>query len=204
MNSLHLSNPWVRLAIAIITFVVFGVAWWLISPLFINQSVSESFPTLAPMATKTEAPAAASLAEPTSTPAAAATTEPTEESGEAMPEGAGLTLLYQGQFYDLAHHGEGTASIYSFDDGSRVLRFENFQVLNGPDLHVYLAVQDPVPNTVGQELVGYVDLGELKGNVGDQNYDIPEGVDLEEYPSVVIWCVPFRVPFSAAALSAAQ
>lgn len=203
MKSLHLSNPWVRLAIAVITFVVFGVAWWLISPLFINNSVSEGFPTLAPMSTKTEA-AAASLSEATATPQAAATAEPTEDSSDAMPEGDGLTLVSQGEFYDLAHHGEGSASVYSFSDGSRVLRFENFQVLNGPDLHVYLAAQDPVPNTVGQELIGYVDLGALKGNIGDQNYDIPEGVDLADYPSVVIWCVPFRVPFSAASLMPAQ
>ena len=202
MNSLHLSNPWVRLAIAVITFIVFGAAWWLISPLFINRSVSEGFPTLAPMATKSEVPAAASLSEPTATPAA--TAEPTQDASDAMPEGEGLTLVSKGEFYDLAHHGEGTASVYNFDDGSRVLRFENFQVLNGPDLHVYLAVQDPVPNTVGQELVGYIDLGELKGNIGDQNYDIPDGVNLEDYPSVVVWCVPFRVPFSAASLSPAQ
>jgi hypothetical protein len=46
-----------------------------------------------------------------------------------------------------------------------------------------------------------VDLGELKGNIGDQNYDVPLDVDIENYQSVVIWCVPFRVPFSAALIA---
>ncbi len=81
------------------------------------------------------------------------------------------------------------------------MRFEDFEVLNGPQLHVWLVPVDPVPNTVGVEISGYVDLGPLKGNIGNQNYDIPDGLALDDFASVVIWCVPFRVPFNAAPLS---
>ena len=80
----------------------------------------------------------------------------------------------------------GLATIYQLADGGRVLRFEDFNVLNGPELHVWLVGENPVPNTVGTEPDVYYDLGNLKGNIGDQNYEIPEGLDLSEYNSVVI------------------
>jgi len=121
---------------------------------------------------------------------------------EPMPEEevSIMEILSQGNFYDLAHDGNGLATIYQLADGGRVLRFEDFNVLNGPELHVWLVGENPVQNTVGVEPDIYYDLGNLKGNIGDQNYEIPEGLDLSEYNSVVIWCVPFRVPFNAAPL----
>lgn len=196
---MHLSNPWVRLAVLLVSLGILSVAWWLISPLFINQSVNEGFPTLASMPTKTSRAQTEQAPAMTSTPQATAT-DPATSQDEAMPERTGVVLVLSGDFYDVAHHGEGAASIYRFDDGSRILRLESFYVLNGPDLHVYLTGLDPVPKSVGEELAGYVDLGDLKGNSGDQNYEIPESVDLSLVKSVVIWCVPFRVPFSAAPL----
>ena len=69
------------------------------------------------------------------------------------------------------------------------------------ELHVYLAPIDPVPDTVGVELEGALDLGLLKGNIGEQNYPLPSDLDLSLFKSVVIWCQPFRVPFNAAALT---
>ena len=106
-----------------------------------------------------------------------------------------MEIVAQGEFYDIAHEGMGTATVYRLADGSLVLRFENFEVLNGPDLHVYLAPQNPVLDTVGIELEGAIDLGQLKGNIGDQNYELPADFDPAEFPSIVIWCQPFRVPF---------
>ena len=122
---------------------------------------------------------------------------------EPMPTeaAAGPVALRQGSFYSIAHDGSGRATVYQLADGSRILRFESFEVLNGPDLHVYLAPIDPVPNSVGAEIPGSVDLGKLKGNIGDQNYDLPPDLDLAGFKSVVIWCQPFRVPFAAAALA---
>jgi hypothetical protein len=78
------------------------------------------------------------------------------------------------------------------------LRFEDFSVTNGPDLHVLLAV-DPAPAS-REDLGDYVDLGSLKGNLGSQNYEIPPGTDLSQFKSVVIYCVPFHVVFATATL----
>jgi hypothetical protein len=208
-------NPWMRLLATITVVLVFAVAWYLISPLFIDRQVSEGFPTLAHMPTKTakaiqsEAAAIVATAElgfqPAEATAAMETAEvqTPSEASDSMPdnEGAQMIVLASGDFYDIAHVGMGVATIYELADGSRVLRFENFEVLNGPDLHVYLAADSIVPNTTGEELKGALDLGELKGNLGDQNYSIPSDVVLENFRSVVIWCVPFRVPFNAATLN---
>jgi len=84
----------------------------------------------------------------------------------------------------------------------RGLRFENFQVTNGPDLYVYLAVH-PEPRSRQDVAPGYVSLGKLKGNIGAQNYEIPAGTDLAKYRSVVIYCQPFHVVFATATLQAA-
>ena len=110
--------------------------------------------------------------------------------------------LKVGEFMDAdsIHKGSGTAIIYRGPDGSLLLRLENFSVTNGPDLHVYLSPH-PNPTRGGQvRTAGSVDLGELKGNRGNQNYPIPAGVDVSTVNSVVIYCKPFSVVFSVAPL----
>lgn len=106
------------------------------------------------------------------------------------------TVIAQGQFTDgdSFHKGEGSAKLYRLGDGTHLLRFEAFRVTNGPDLHVFLAEQ--AEPKVGR----YVDLGKLKGNIGDQNYALPRDLDLGVHRTVVIYCVPFSVVFSTAAL----
>ena len=196
------------------------IAWYLISPLFIMRAVDEALPTarateavaevpeldatLAPQATGAVATVAPTLAPQATDALTTVTVEPTDAPAEPTPDEAASTpqVLVQGSFYDVVHEGEGTATVYQLADGSRVLRFEDFMVLNGPDLHVWLVPVDPVPNTVGVEIAGYADLGKLKGNVGSQNYELPAGLDLSQFKSVVVWCQPFRVPFAAAALAA--
>ena len=110
------------------------------------------------------------------------------------------TVIAEGQFAgtDRLHMGEGSAAIFQQGD-QRVLRFEDFSVTNGPDLHVILT-RHPAPS--GRSDVGedYIDLGSLKGNVGNQNYEIPADVDLSSYQGVVIYCVPFHVVFATATL----
>jgi hypothetical protein len=106
----------------------------------------------------------------------------------------------RGQFRDIdsVHQGSGEAILFQLSDGRHLLRFENFEVTNGPDLHVYLV---PLANrSGGADVTGYVDLGQLQGNVGAQNYFIPAGVEIGEEASIVIWCEPFRVTFSIATL----
>ena len=127
---------------------------------------------------------------------------PTAMVDEPMPTDAPAepVALLQGTFYHVVHDGAGTATVFELPDGSRVLRLDDFNVLNGPDLHVYLVPIHPVPDQVGAEIDGSVDLGQLKGNVGSQNYPLSPDLDLSLFKSVVIWCQPFRVPFIAAAL----
>jgi hypothetical protein len=136
-----------------------------------------------------------------------ATVMPTKEMDEpmptSMPEPTATViqepiLITQGDFYgaDDFHQGRGVAFIYQNPDGSYFLRFENFEVTNGPQLHVILGRE---PNPFNHETLGdYLDLGPLKGNIGDQNYVIPAGTDLDAYGSVVIYCVPFRAIFAIA------
>jgi hypothetical protein len=172
------------------------VGGYLAAPLFYDRGVDEPFPTAA--ATQ-PAPAAAATA---SMQAAASATDAPAEDDMPADEMASASLLASGTFYSIEHEGEGTAAVYRLADGSLVLRFEDFYVLNGPDLHVYLTSADPVPGRIGVDLPDWLDLGPLKGNIGDQNYDLPPDFDLSRYRSVVIWCVPFKVPFSGAALAA--
>ncbi len=94
-----------------------------------------------------------------------------------MPDAEPVKLL-SGQFQgaDSFHQGSGDAGIYELDDGSLLLRFDDIDVTNGPDLHVILS---PVGSAEDRDDVmtpGYMDLGGLKGNRGSQNYDIPAGV----------------------------
>lgn len=169
--------------------VALPIGWYLLSPLFIDRTVDEDLPFV-------PAEATAAMKE--------AMAEPEKTMEEPMPPGdtADMRILAHGEFYNLAHEGHGRATIYELADATRLLRFEDFAVLNGPDLQVWLVPVDPVPDTVGVEIPGYFDLGSLKGNIGDQNYDLPAELDLSAFKSVVIWCQPFRVPFNAAPLIA--
>ena len=97
---------------------------------------------------------------------------------------------------DSIHRGGGRASIYRLEENSHVFRLEDLNVTNGPDLHVLLMV-DPERGDKGQ---GYLDLGKLKGNIGNQNYPIPDDADVSRYHAVMIYCQPFHVVFSTAPL----
>jgi hypothetical protein len=103
------------------------------------------------------------------------------------------------QTADELHSGEGNALLYQNPDKSHFLRFENFTVTNGPDLVVYL-VKHPNPSNKDEVTQGFVKLAKLKGNMGNQNYNIPKDIDLSQYNSVAIWCELFGVLFSPAAL----
>ena len=100
---------------------------------------------------------------------------------------------------DRFHKGSGQALIYRLADGGLLLRFEEFRVTNGPDLHVLLA-ENAEPKR-RDELGDYIDLGSLKGNVGSQNYALDAGTEIDRFGSVVIYCMPFHVVFATAALS---
>ena len=181
----------------VILIPALGVAWWLLSPLFLNRAVNEAFPRSAeavvpPDMTMAQVEAVMVLAEAADDPAMA----------ETMPAG-GPVAIASGQFRDVDsfHRGQGTATLYRNADGSHLLRFEDFRVTNGPDLRVLLAAAaDPQSRQELQE-GGYVELAELKGNIGSQNYAIPEDIDpAAQGGSVIIYCRPFQVIFSVAPL----
>lgn len=111
------------------------------------------------------------------------------------------TVLFAGRFRPEAHKGEGVAQVLELSDGQRVLRFTAFETLNGPDLRVYLLGAPAVRGDSDLEAAGYLDLGPLKGNVGDQNYVMPPGTELQRYRAVSIWCRRFGVNFATAELA---
>jgi len=134
---------------------------------------------------------------------------------EALPEGAVIkesmmeekammeeemmqieSMWYSGAFVgvgDGIHDVEGSSIVIPLEDGSQILRLENFESTNGPDLFVYLSTDDTASD--------YVDLGLLKANRGNQNYEIPDGTDLSKYNNVLIWCKSFSVLFGSSELT---
>src|SRR5260370_3863058 len=114
----------------------------------------------------------------------------------------GSKVLAKGDFHKVEKVGKGTASIYMLADGKRILRLSNFQTDNGPDLHVRLIAADDATDTAAAAKAKFVELGKLKGNKGNQNYDLPESLDLSKYRVVSIWCNRFSVNFAAAPLKA--
>jgi Electron transfer DM13 len=165
-----------------IGLVVFVLLWFEPQKLFLNQTVNEAIPSAAP-------------------PAAGA--DAGEGSGEQAGSGSGTVTgpltLASGAFRSLEHSTSGEALLIELPDGSHILRFENLDTSNGPDLRVYLS-EIPASDDWHAYGVRFVDLGALKGNLGSQNYRIPKGVDVSTYRSAVIWCRRFTVGFGVAPL----
>ncbi len=176
-----------------------ALAWWLGSPLFLNKTVDEEFPrsvnaVLPDGVTRAEA-------ESTMEDAAAVDVDVADSMTDSMAEPSTVSLKV-GQFMDedRLHRGSGSATVYRLDDGEHVLRLEDLNVTNGPDLFVLL-MQDPEGRDKDQ---GYVDLGRLKGNRGNQNYGIPASVNVSDHNAVMIYCRAFSVIFSIAELGEVQ
>jgi len=113
-----------------------------------------------------------------------------DEMKPDSPESS-VEILKTGSFEGLAgHYADGTAKIIKVGDLT-YLRFENFEVTNGPDLRVYLTSEGDVKNGLHLE--------KLKGSKGNQNY-LLENIDLQIYDTVVIYCQPFGVYFGEAQL----
>jgi len=114
------------------------------------------------------------------------------EEMDMMPDTQGIVILKSGNFDGLAgHYAEGLAKIIEVE-GSTFLRFEDFEVTNGPDLRVYITKDGDVKNGIHLE--------KLKGSKGNQNYEL-EDIDIEQYNTVVIYCQPFGVYFGEAELT---
>jgi hypothetical protein len=177
MRSTILSHPKIIATglAAAIGFTVFVLLYFEPQALFIDKKVDEALPTA-------------------SAPAQPAT-------GAAVPAPApGPKTLASGSFASFEHETRGLASVVDLGGGRRILRFEDFSTSNGPDVRVYLSAA-PASSDGDRFDDRYVELGELKGNIGNQNYTIPSSVNLDRYPAAVVWCKRFSVAFGAAPLT---
>ena len=219
MISYFRKHPW---SLGAIVVIVAGLAWLAfgffgVHTLFIDKQVSEALPTFdaEPVArtsdddpsTDAEQPVQpdqpeVAVEQPAAAPSesvapevadAETDTEPAPAEQPATPE---IVTEYAGTFESDAHPTSGTAVVLGNGTGQQFLRFEDFATDNGPDLNVYLV------NSSTGDVSDFVDLGDLKGNIGEQNYEIPVEVDLDRYDQVVIWCVRFGVGFGDALLDA--
>jgi hypothetical protein len=110
--------------------------------------------------------------------------------------------LSTGSFRGVHHETKGQATVYRLPDGKRVLRFTEFETSNGPDVQIYLVAASDAADNATVTRAGFVNLGPMKGNRGDQNYEIPADVDLSKYRAVTVWCRRFAVNFATAPLAA--
>ncbi len=195
-----------QLTIIVVAVLALAGGWFFLSPLFIDQAVDEDFSfTLASGEVDMSKIMAMSEVDRMSMKKeimAAGANGSDAMVDETMPSES-PALVAQGQFTDAdaIHKGSGRATLYRLQDGAHAIRFEEFRTTNGPALVVYLA-KHPNPQSASDVTdVGFVDLGKLKGNVGNQNYLIPAGTPVGEFNSVVIWCELFDVLFSPAALN---
>lgn len=128
---------------------------------------------------------------------------PVPEAEQAMPQMQGPTLYATGTFtqIDAVRWARGTVTIYQEIDGGWVIRFEDFEVRNGPQLHLFLSAhpQPRTPEEVRAEGLGF-DWGPLKGTLGNQNYRLPAEFDMSAARSVVIFSLSFQEVFSSAEL----
>jgi hypothetical protein len=121
---------------------------------------------------------------------------------ETLPSsGSGATtLVSQGVFSSGVHPTKGTAGLYQSGMNGYVLRLTNFSTSNGPDVHVYAVEGAQGNDDTKIKGGGFLDLGSIKGNIGDQNYTLPANFDAHKYGAVSIWCKRFGVNFGAASL----
>jgi len=124
-------------------------------------------------------------------------------AAQAAP-GAAPATLFAGSFHSVAHETKGTATVHRLANGTRVLRLTEFSTSNGPDVRVYLVAAADASDDETVKKAGFVELGKLKGTIGNQNYDVPADLDLGKYRSVTIWCRRFGVNFATAPLTPAS
>jgi hypothetical protein len=121
-------------------------------------------------------------------------------SSSAAPATAPVPVaVASGPFRSLEHETTGSATLVRLPEGGHVVQFEALDTSDGPDLYVYLSdkTSDSTESAFGS---GFTSLGKLKGNQGNQVYDIPSQVDLKTVRSVVIWCQRFSAGFAVAPL----
>ena len=192
----------------IIAVVVILLGFYTISPLFINTEIDEPLPSI----TKSSLDVTKFM-EMTGEEMSKAATQMTQEEKNIImtnfaqqnttvnenmimiDEQNEIKTLFTGDFIgvgDGIHHTEGQVQILTLPDNSNILRLENFKSTNGPDVHLYLSTDKQASN--------FIDLGTLKANIGNQNYELENNINFTKYNNVLIWCQPFSVLFGSADL----
>ncbi len=170
------------------------LAWYMASPLFLSSTIDEPAPLVAARPSPSPAVPTGTALPPSARPSASP--EPT-----ATPVPTPAPVALAGPFHgsDEVHFGRGTARLIETAPGTYVVRLEDFAVRNGPDLYVYLS-----PSADGYA-DGAIELGRLKADTGNQNYEVPAGAlaDPTTAASVVIWCKQFSQLFATAPLAPA-
>ncbi|KOU73281.1 electron transporter [Streptomyces sp. MMG1533] len=183
-----LTRPWVIGALVVVVVGAgFGLYWFQPWKLWQDETVEEALP--------------GGIVQ-TSGPVAAPSKAPSEPSSSA----AGPRALASGELISHEHATSGTVKLVRLADGSHVVRLEDLDTSNGPDLRVWLTDAPVKEGKAGWHVFDdgeYVSLGRLKGNKGSQNYPLPDGIDPARYTSVSIWCDRFDVSFGAAELARA-
>ncbi|MDT6986533.1 DM13 domain-containing protein [Streptomyces lusitanus] len=182
----RLSRPLViGVLVAAVAGVGLGLYWFQPWKLWQDETVREALPGVVTPASTTP-PAGAPSASPAPPP---------------RPR-----TLADGELISHEHATSGRVRLLRLADGSHVVRLEDLDTSNGPDLRVWLTDAPVKEGRAGWHVFddgAYVSLGKLKGNKGSQNYTVPAGTDLSRYTSVTIWCDRFDVSFGAAELARA-
>jgi len=131
-------------------------------------------------------------------------TLPVSTTSASMAKDAQATVLATGRFHSVSHETSGVATIHQLSDGKRLVRFTTFETSNGPDVRIYLVAAKDATDNETVTRAGFIDLGAMKANRGDQNYEVPTNIDLSQYQSVTIWCRRFGVNFASAPLTPPQ
>jgi len=119
--------------------------------------------------------------------------------GAAEPASTPVRVSF-GEFHAVAHPGTGDAYVYRLEDGSHALRLESLDIFNGPALYVYAVAADDANDSDTVLEAGFLDLGPLKGNQGNQTYELPADFDPAKYRAISVWCERFSVNFATAPL----
>lgn len=218
----HQNQPQVKhrtklIALATASVVLFAIALVVFQPwlLFVNTEINDEIPTAltpqstpAPAAQAPQSSATASAAQPQSSQGASSTegapsapTAPAPAPETHAP--AGPALIAQGALISHEHDTSGTVSVFRLPNGTHQLALEGLETTTGPDVHVWLSQAPVIEGFDGWFTASHydhLDLGELKGNRGNQVYTIPAEANISDWSSITLWCEAFSVSFGAAEL----
>lgn len=182
-----------ELWIIVALFALIPVAWYFISPALDVVEVNETSPLVEqrPLELLPEDALYSMNASTRSEFDAAVKAMKKNESKMNEDEPQSTKIIARGIFQERVHDVDGTALLIETSTG-KVLRFEDFETVNGPELHIYLSTD--LSNTE------IIDLGKIKATKGNVNYDLPRNTDTAKYKYVLVWCKPFGVLFSYAQL----